>query len=57
MDIDTLWRLTRDDPRALHVIAVQGVERWFKEEILENVRISIETPWRYLEMRGRVERA
>jgi len=50
VDIDTLWRLTGGDPRALHVIAVQGVERRFKEEILENVRISIETPWRYLGM-------
>jgi hypothetical protein len=38
VDIDTLWRLTGGDPRALHVIAVQGVERRFKEEILENVR-------------------
>jgi hypothetical protein len=38
IDIDTLWKLTGGNPRALHVIAIQGVEKWFKEEILKDVR-------------------
>ena len=35
---DTLWRLTGGNPRALQAIATQGLEKWFKEEILENIR-------------------
>jgi hypothetical protein len=38
IDIDTLWKLTGGNPRVLHVIAIQGVEKWFKEEILKDVR-------------------
>jgi AAA+ ATPase superfamily predicted ATPase len=35
---DTLWRLTGGNPRALQAIATQGLEKWFKEEILKNIR-------------------
>jgi len=37
IDVDILWRLTGGNPRALQVIAIQGLEKWFKEEILKNL--------------------
>lgn len=37
IDVDILWRLTGGNPRALQVITIQGLEKWFKEEILKNL--------------------
>jgi hypothetical protein len=37
IDVDILWRSTGGNPRALQVIAIQGLEKWFKEEILKNL--------------------
>jgi energy-coupling factor transporter ATP-binding protein EcfA2 len=38
IETDTLWRLTGGNPRALQTIAIYGLEKWFKEEILKDLR-------------------
>ena len=38
IETDILWRLTGGNPRALQTIAIYGLEKWFKEEILKDLR-------------------
>jgi energy-coupling factor transporter ATP-binding protein EcfA2 len=38
VDVDTLWRLTGGNPRALVRIRVDGLKRWVEEEVLAVVR-------------------
>jgi len=38
IETDILWRLTGGNPRALQTIAIHGLEKWFKDEILKDLR-------------------
>jgi hypothetical protein len=38
LDMDTLWRLTSGNPRALVRIKVDGLKKWVEEEVLAVVR-------------------
>jgi hypothetical protein len=38
LDMDTLWRLTSGNPRALVRIKVNGLKKWVEEEVLAVVR-------------------
>jgi len=47
IDVDILWRLTGGNSRALQVIAIQGLEKWFKEGYSRISTIYIEKLWKY----------
>jgi hypothetical protein len=39
IDPNILWRLIGGNPRALHAIAIHGIDKWFKAEVLENIHL------------------
>jgi len=48
VDVDTLWRLTGGNPRALVRIRVDGLRRWVEEEVLAVVRELLDEAMREL---------
>ena len=34
-----MWRLIGGNPRALHAIAIHGIDKWFRAEVLENIHL------------------